>query len=150
MHRLLLVMVLVACARPHQVRPAALSTLEYRDVVAWLQSGDLALRRIAGELAIPGDDVEVLQNQMMQHCRKRLLARVDLCIDELGALADVAVSLPSGSSRMDRAAVELVRTWRYEPVVIDERPALVCTTVTFVVRANTHTIGRHCTGIHPD
>jgi len=57
-------------------------------------------------------------------------------VSELGAVAEVTVVQSSHDRRLDAAAVEFVRGWRYKPAVQDGKPRSVYTraAVTFTLK----------------
>lgn len=62
--------------------------------------------------------------------------RVGYCVDTEGLAQDVAV-LSSFDPEVDARAVELVKTWRFQPATRDGVPYETCTDVTFVLRFGT-------------
>ncbi|MDT8899761.1 TonB family protein [Anaeroselena agilis] len=60
--------------------------------------------------------------------------RVDVLIDENGLVQDVQLAASSGSSSLDRAALDCLRTWRFRPAYQDGRPIAVRATVPVVFR----------------
>jgi len=50
-------------------------------------------------------------------------------VSESGHVAQVSIMIPSGSTLLDNAAVESVRTWRFTPAYRDGRPSETVTTV---------------------
>ncbi len=50
-------------------------------------------------------------------------------VSESGHVAQVSIISPSGSTLLDNAAVESVRTWRFTPAYRDGRPSETVTTV---------------------
>lgn len=59
--------------------------------------------------------------------------RVAYCVDPDGLAQDVEVLTPL-DPEIDARAVELVKTWRFQPATRDGVPYETCTDVTFVLR----------------
>lgn len=59
--------------------------------------------------------------------------RIGYCVDPDGIAQDVKV-LSSFDPEIDARAVELVKTWRFQPATRDGVPYETCTDVTFVLR----------------
>jgi TonB family protein len=59
--------------------------------------------------------------------------RIGYCVDPEGLAQDVKV-LSSFDPEIDARAVELVKTWRFQPATRDGVPYETCTDVTFVLR----------------
>lgn len=56
--------------------------------------------------------------------------RLQVLVDEQGAVAEASVIASSGDTRLDAAALEFVRRWRYRPAVQDGQPRRVHTYAT--------------------
>ena len=69
--------------------------------------------------------------------RQQGLVLLEVHINQHGLVDDIAVSKSSGVASLDRAALETVRTWRFEPARRggDPVPVVVSVPIRFVVRA---------------
>jgi len=104
-------------------------------------------RRIARELLARGDDVMVVHRGQTEpaelagcahlHSARSALAEVadqlrawhpDAVIDTRGKLT--SMTIVSGSPMLQQAALDSLRTWKYEPGYLDETPVSVKTSIT--------------------
>lgn len=60
--------------------------------------------------------------------------RISVLVDENGRVQDAQVSVSSGSSSLDQAALACLRTWRFRPYHQDGRPIAAWATVPVVFR----------------
>ncbi len=62
--------------------------------------------------------------------------KLKVLVTESGTVAEVSVSQSSGDRRLDAAAAEFVKGWRYKPAVQDGKPRRVYTyaVVTFELK----------------
>ena len=56
----------------------------------------------------------------------------DVCVDRAGVVAEVRVVRSTSFSAYDAKIQRQIRSWRYQPVLLDGQPAAGCTTVTLV------------------
>ncbi len=62
--------------------------------------------------------------------------RIKVYVDENGLVQDAQVAVSSGSSSLDQAALDCLRTWRFRPAYQDGRPVAMWATVPVVFRLN--------------
>ncbi|MDR7920481.1 energy transducer TonB, partial [Escherichia coli] len=46
-------------------------------------------------------------------------------VDEGGRVRDISIATSSGVERLDKAALNAVRRWRWSPTIVDGRPSQV-------------------------
>jgi protein TonB len=64
------------------------------------------------------------------------IVKLEVLVTEPGSVAEVKVAKSSGDRRLDAAALEFVKGWRYKPAVQDGKPRSVWThaVVTFELK----------------
>lgn len=91
----------------------------------------LEANRVAGEPTIVPDDLT--KHAIGQAKVGRVVALVKLCLDESGAVDQLAVVESSGFADYDQKLLRRIReTWRFKPYLVDDKPAPVCTQLTFI------------------
>jgi hypothetical protein len=93
--------------------------------------GAAVLTRIAGEKQIPPDDDD---RAAIARAGVEVTATFKLCIDELGAVAEVDRLRSTEHGGYDAKLERELRTWRYEPHLVDGVATPACTAVSFVYK----------------
>jgi hypothetical protein len=89
----------------------------------------LGIQRLTGDAEIVPDRTS--QMYLMQSDVHRISAIVRLCFDEAGVPYDVTPVQTSCIPRYDNDLVAALKTWRYAPYVVADKPVRVCTAVAF-------------------
>jgi hypothetical protein len=88
-------------------------------------------RRIAGnKFVVPSDEIK--DELAKRRGVSRLEGTFRVCLDATGHVAQALPARSTGFAAYDREILSTLRSWVYEPVVVDGAPAAVCTLVTFV------------------
>jgi hypothetical protein len=87
--------------------------------------------RTAGtKLITPDDDTKTA---IHDSGTDRIIASINLCLDEKGVVDRLALLKSSGFPAYDMRILGTIKnTWRYKPYVADGKPVAVCTQVTFI------------------
>ena len=106
--------------------PAAPSAPAVPSIV---QGGDLATQMVSGKP--PRYPIE----SRRKHEQGTVVLSLTLGVD--GAVENLVIAQSSGSSRLDAAARDAVRTWRWKPTIRDGRPVRVkgVVEIPFVLRS---------------
>jgi protein TonB len=69
--------------------------------------------------------------------REQGVVALDVLLDTQGRVARIAIARSSGSDRLDRAALDAVKRWRWAPLIVDGAAAMVRgeVSIPFVLRA---------------
>jgi hypothetical protein len=87
--------------------------------------------RIAGEKNILPDDVT--RKTIRESGRDKVIGSYKLCVKRTGAVASVTLLKTTGFPSYDQRIMSTIRAqWRYRPFLINNKPARVCTAVTFI------------------
>ena len=84
--------------------------------------------RIAGETKIIPADTDRVNLPVGAQVR----GRFQLCLDATGKPTSVAVTNTTGIANYDRKIVDRMWSWAFNPIVVDGKPARVCSQVTFL------------------
>jgi protein TonB len=87
-------------------------------------------RRVAGHKLIQPDHGTKLQ--MARDGRQRVQAVVKMCLSARGEVVDATPVQSSGYPEYDALIVTTMQAWKYQPYLVDNQPAPVCTQVTFI------------------
>ena len=88
------------------------------------------LHLITGDKAIiPDDETMDLISRIHESL---LIGGFKLCLDTTGHVSDVVTLMSTRSTKYDAKIISQMRSWTYEPAIIDGRPANVCTQITFI------------------
>jgi TonB family protein len=87
-------------------------------------------QRIVGDKHIQPDDVTKVE--IARSGKEKIVASFKLCVDARGAVTTVNLLKSSGFPAYDRKLQAGIKAWRYKPYLIDDKPAPVCTAVTFI------------------
>jgi hypothetical protein len=112
------------------IAPISVENPDEERAPATVRPEALQAQRIAGQHRIPPSTGVRLALKKAQ--LSRLQASIVVCISRLGLIDDVWVIEGSRAPQWDLTLVETARTWRYRPMLVDEQPVPVCTTVTFI------------------
>jgi hypothetical protein len=89
--------------------------------------------RISGERNIvPDDNTKLAIARVKGPGTAKLTGIFKLCVDEQGSVASVTQLRSTEFPIYDEALEAAMRAWRYRPVVIQGKPAKVCSAVTFI------------------
>jgi TonB family protein len=84
--------------------------------------------RIAGETSIVPADLDRVNLPVGARAR----GRFQLCLDTTGKPTSVAVTNTTGIANYDRKIVDRMWKWAFNPILVDGKPAKVCSQVTFL------------------
>jgi hypothetical protein len=84
--------------------------------------------RIAGDASVVPDDLDRVNLQVGTQAR----GRFQLCLDATGKPTSVAVTNTTGLPNYDRKIVDWMWMWAFNPILVDSKPARVCSQVTFL------------------
>ena len=105
-----------------------------REGVSIVPPGALEALRIAGDKVIEPDDAT--KKQIAADGRDKFVGAFKLCNALDGAISSVVVLKSTGFPAYDHKILTTIRdTWKYQPFLIDGKPAPVCTAVTFIYSA---------------
>lgn len=86
--------------------------------------------RISGQTQI--HPPEGVANQILRDNRARVTGGFRVCLGAAGEVASVTMALSTKYPAYDALLAETIRTWRYKPYLVDNRPTAVCGNVTFI------------------
>jgi hypothetical protein len=86
--------------------------------------------RISGETAIAPPDV--VKTQMLRDDHKKAVGVFKLCLSTAGQVSSIATLKSTKYAEYDTRLVGAIRTWQYQPYLVDGRAVPVCSTVTFI------------------
>lgn len=92
--------------------------------------GAATVQRIGGDKHVVPDAVTV--SAILRADLERVVGVFDVCIDSKGDVADVRVSHSTRFRAYDDKIQRQIRTWKYQPMLLDGRPAPTCTKVTYI------------------
>lgn len=121
-HSLLSTLVLLALA------PSALAET-VSDPGAALRSS-LVPVRLEGERRIAPSPLT--QAQLGRAGRSSTVGVFDVCVERDGSVSEVRVVRSTAFAAYDAKIQREIRTWKYQPALLDGQPATGCTTVTLV------------------
>lgn len=94
------------------------------------RTNDLSVQRIGGDKHVAPDAVTV--SAMLRADLERVVGVFDVCIDSKGDVAEVRTTHSTRFRAYDAKIERQIRTWKYQPVLLDGRAAPACTKVTFI------------------
>ena len=100
------------------VTPSAVGAVE-------MEASALEPSRIAGEPTIVPNDLDRMNLPVGTQVR----GRFQLCLDETGKPASVAVADTTGIATYDRKIVDRMWSWGFNPILVDGKPTKVCSLV---------------------
>lgn len=109
---------------------AALSTAADARVVEQQQPPRATVQRIDGDKRISPDHLTIAELQRSE--KTNIIGVFQVCIDSKGDVADIGVVRSTNFRAYDAKIQRQIRTWRYQPVLLDGKPAPVCTMVTLI------------------
>ena len=86
--------------------------------------------RISGQTQI--HPPEGVTNQMLRDNHSRVTGGFRVCLGAGGDVTSVTMALSTKYPAYDALLADTVRTWRYKPYLVDNRPTAVCGNVTFI------------------
>ncbi len=91
---------------------------------------DTAVRRIDGEPRISPDSLTVSEIQRAD--KQHVTGVFQVCVDSKGDVADIGVVKSTTYRAYDAKIQRQIRTWKYQPVLLDGKAAPFCTMVTLI------------------
>ncbi len=88
------------------------------------------LRRISGEKVITPDD----ETKRLIHSAglSQVVGAFKLCLDTEGHVSEISTLRSTRSRDYDAKLISHMRSWTYEPLIIDGKPKKACTAITFI------------------
>jgi len=83
-----------------------------------------------GQAVIRPDDADL--EAMAADGKTRLVGVFRFCLDERGVPDTVTMVHSTGYPGYDRKLTDTIRSWRYQPHLVDGKPKRVCAPVTFI------------------
>jgi hypothetical protein len=90
----------------------------------------LETHRISGTRSIAPDDA--IKTQIQKSHVDKVTGSFRVCLDETGSVESILPLRSTGYASYDRKITTGIQQWKYTPYLIDNLPAPVCTTVTFI------------------
>jgi hypothetical protein len=89
--------------------------------------------RIAGDPTVVPDDVTKHEIATGGTGPARIIGSVRMCLDETGAVQEVALVKSTGYAAYDAKIADRIKnTWRYKPYMVNDTPKAVCARITFI------------------
>lgn len=109
----------------------ALSALLSLSTIAALSTtADARVQRVDGDKRISPDVITLAEIQRSE--KTNVVGVFQVCVDSKGDVADIGVVRSTDFRSYDAKIQRQIRTWRYQPVLIDGKPAPFCTMITLV------------------
>jgi hypothetical protein len=109
----------------------ALSALLSLSTIAALSTtADARVQRVDGDKRISPDIITLAEIQ--RSAKSNIIGVFQVCIDSKGDVADIGVVRSTNFRAYDAKIQRQIRTWRYQPVLLDGKPSPFCTMVTLI------------------
>ncbi len=109
---------------------ALTALLSLSTLAALSTTADARAQRIDGDKRIAPDTLTVAEIQ--RAAKTNVVGVFQVCVDSKGDVADIGVVRSTNFRSYDSKIQRQIRTWRYQPVLLDGKPSPFCTMVTLV------------------
>lgn len=109
---------------------ALAALLSLSTLAALSTPADARIQRVDGDKRISPDIITLAEIQRSE--KTNVVGVFQVCVDSKGDVADIGVVRSTDFRSYDAKIQRQIRTWRYQPVLIDGKPAPFCTMVTLV------------------